>query len=105
MMLQVAAVGAAVLPTFENSFLPACFPVLFPAACQPPNPKASSPGGGTRLEPLSLKFGPEGMAGSSWAWQTVAQGPRFQGTAVSCEFRGRRKGRDEPPGKGFSVHA
>lgn len=89
--------GAAGLHTFKN-FLPVCFPVLFPAACLPP-------GGGVRLEPLSLRAEPEGTDGSSWGWAKLfhkVQDSREQLFPVS--LRGGGRDRDEPPGKGYSVH-
>lgn len=60
--------GAAGLHTWKD-FLPACFLVLFPAACLPATgPTGSSPRVGVRLEPLSSGSGPEGSDGSSWGW-------------------------------------
>lgn len=103
MGLQVAAVGVAVLPTLKNVFLPACIPVLSPAACQPPNPKASSPRGSARLEPLSLLGQRARAAAAGWAKLLhKAQDSRQQLFPVSL---GRGWGKDEPPGKEFSVPA
>lgn len=76
------------LHTFRKFTLLACGPatVLFP----PPNPRGSSPRGSWKPEALSLRAGAEGMGAAAGARQPVPQGPRFQGAAVSCEFRGRR---------------
>lgn len=56
------------------------------------SPRGSSPRGGVRLEPFSLRAEPEGRKAAAGLGKAVPQGPGFQGAAVSCEFRGRREG-------------
>lgn len=69
------------------------------------SPGGSSPRGGVRLEPFSLRAEPGGRDGSSWGWVKLfhrAQDSREQLFPVSLGGGGRD--RDEPPGKGYSVH-
>lgn len=84
-------VRAAGLHTLKN-FLPACFLVLFPAACLPQSQgkftQRGCEAGNPQLEGLSQWAG---MAAAGEG-KAVPQGPGFQGAAVSCEFRGRREG-------------
>ena len=75
----------------HKELLPASLPSSsFPSNLPTPNPRGSSPRGSAKLEALSLQARPESLWQPLGLGKAVPQGPRFQGTAVSCEFSGER---------------